>query len=107
MVLKLMKKKKLTQQELYKLAKISCLEFDEEFVKSTTATINNILEWVEEMLMVDTTDIQPMFMIADYLDQHIDKWRGDVVAQTATKDDILRNAPETEEDFIVVPKVID
>ena len=63
--------------------------------------INKIIDWQEELKKVDTTDVKPMFNTlgdVEYI------YNPDIVK--ATEDKIFDNAPEKEDDFFLVPKVV-
>ncbi|MFA6989935.1 MAG: Asp-tRNA(Asn)/Glu-tRNA(Gln) amidotransferase subunit GatC, partial [Candidatus Gastranaerophilaceae bacterium] len=62
-----------------------------------------ILEHVEQLNEVDTTNIEPMahaFPIKNVM-------REDVVKQEFTREEMLKNAPDEEDGFFKVPKMSD
>lgn len=99
--------KKLSASEIQRLTQISYLDMSDNFIEQSAESLNNIITWVGELANVNTTGVEPMFSVADLLNQHITTWRNDIVNQKATVDDILLNAPDKEDVFIAVPKVIE
>ena len=66
--------------------------------------VKNILEWTKVLQLVNTDNIEPMFNTLGENITYITK--EDVVNKDATVETILANAPESENNFFVVPKVI-
>jgi aspartyl-tRNA(Asn)/glutamyl-tRNA(Gln) amidotransferase subunit C len=65
--------------------------------------LNGILGWIEQLQEVDVGDIEPMTSV---ITQKL-KMRDDVVTAGGDAAAILVNAPQTEDGFIVVPKVLE
>jgi aspartyl-tRNA(Asn)/glutamyl-tRNA(Gln) amidotransferase subunit C len=57
----------------------------------------------EKLKEVDTEGVEPLI----YLTNSETVLREDVVVQTISHEDALRNAPKSDSDFFRVPKVID
>ena len=86
-----------------KIAKLSRIKIDSETEEKMKIELNNILSWVDTLQEVDTEGIEPMLSIfKDKIELRLDE-----VTAKCTRDDILKNAPETKEGFFVVPKVIE
>ena len=65
--------------------------------------LNAILAFVEQLSEVDVEGVEPMTSVIP-MDL---KKRADVVTDGGIPDDIVKNAPMTEEHFFVVPKVVE
>lgn len=65
--------------------------------------LNAILGFVEQLNEVDVAGVEPMTSVVDVKM----KKRVDVVSDGNKADDILANAPETDDHFFMVPKVIE
>lgn len=86
-----------------RIARLARIQVDDDAVDGLADELNGILNWVEQLNEVDTDGVQPMTSVVDVtLPQ-----RDDVVSDTAPRDDLLANAPEAEEGFFVVPKVVE
>jgi aspartyl-tRNA(Asn)/glutamyl-tRNA(Gln) amidotransferase subunit C len=65
--------------------------------------LEDILVMCEKLKEVDTEGVEPLI----YLTNSETVLREDVVVQTISHEDALRNAPKSDSDFFRVPKVID
>lgn len=65
--------------------------------------LSNILGWVEQLDSVDTTGVTPMSSVAGMKLRR----REDAVTDGGIRDKVLANAPETDDGFFVVPKVVE
>jgi aspartyl-tRNA(Asn)/glutamyl-tRNA(Gln) amidotransferase subunit C len=67
------------------------------------AELNGIFQWVEMLGEVDVTGVPAMTsVVAQKL-----KWREDKISDGNQADALLRNAPNGEDHFFVVPKVVE
>jgi aspartyl-tRNA(Asn)/glutamyl-tRNA(Gln) amidotransferase subunit C len=64
--------------------------------------LNNILQMVEKMNELNTDDVEPLV----YINEQQNVWREDKIANQVDRKDALRNAPDKNEQFFKVPKVI-
>ena len=91
---------KATVSRIARLARIRVADADLERLGDE---LNNILEWIEQLTQVDTADVPPLTSVVEIqLPQ-----RQDLVTDGAHQDRVLRNAPESEQGFFVVPKVVE
>jgi aspartyl-tRNA(Asn)/glutamyl-tRNA(Gln) amidotransferase subunit C len=65
--------------------------------------INSILSFVEELSGVDVENVEPMTSVLPTTM----KMRADVVTDGFIAEKIVANAPEREDNFFVVPKVVE
>ena len=65
--------------------------------------LGNILDWIEMLSEVDTSEVQPMTAV---IPNHL-RLRDDVVTDGGIRDRVLANAPQAEHGFFTVPKVIE
>ncbi|MGD9667873.1 MAG: Asp-tRNA(Asn)/Glu-tRNA(Gln) amidotransferase subunit GatC [Hyphomicrobiaceae bacterium] len=86
-----------------RIARLARIKITDEEAKGLEKELSGILDWVEQLKQVDTDAIEPMTrVVAQDL-----KMREDVVTDGAKADDILANAPASEDHFFVVPKVVE
>jgi aspartyl-tRNA(Asn)/glutamyl-tRNA(Gln) amidotransferase subunit C len=91
---------KATVSRIARLARIRVADADLERLGDE---LNNILEWIEQLNQVDTADVPPLTSVVEIqLPQ-----RQDSVTDGGHQDHVLRNAPESEQGFFVVPKVVE
>ena len=86
-----------------RIAKLARLALPEERVEPMAAELNGILTWVEQLDEVDVAGIEPMTSVVV---QKL-KMREDKVTDGGNADALMTNAPEGEDHFFVVPKVVE
>jgi aspartyl-tRNA(Asn)/glutamyl-tRNA(Gln) amidotransferase subunit C len=91
------------EQTVRRIARLARLKITDAEAKGLEAEISGILDWVEQLKQVDTDNVEPMTRVVA---QDMKK-REDVVTDGAKADDIVANAPMTEDHFFVVPKVVE
>jgi aspartyl-tRNA(Asn)/glutamyl-tRNA(Gln) amidotransferase subunit C len=89
-----------TVRRIAHLARIAVAEDEVEHLKGE---LNAILAFVEQLSEVDVTGVEPMTSVTP-MEM---KKRPDVVTDGSIPDDIVGNAPATEDHFFVVPKVVE
>ena len=92
----------LSKEDVLKIAKLSKLEFSENEIEKFRTDLNKIFDHMEELNSVDTIDVEPLFNVLDLKDV----LRKDVVKDSGIKKDILKNSPNSDDEFIIVPKVV-
>ena len=86
-----------------RIARLARLKVTDAEAVSLKGELNAILKWVEQLGEVDTKGVEPMTStVAMQLKQ-----RDDVVTDGEIADDIVKNAPMSEDHFFVVPKVVE
>jgi len=86
-----------------RIAKLARIALDEGRVEAMAGELNGIVQWVAQLNEVDVTGIAPMTSaVAQTL-----KMRDDVVTEGGTADALMANAPDGEDHFFVVPKVVE
>ena len=86
-----------------KIALLAKLRVDNEKLDDTKSEFNKILNWVEELGEVNTDNIEPLSSVKD----EALTLRKDIVTAGHISLDILKNAPEQEFGYFVVPKVVE
>ena len=92
----------LSKEDVLKIAKLSKLEFSENEIEKFRTDLNKIFDHMEELNSVDTIDVEPLFNVLDLKDV----LRKDIVKDSGIKKDILKNSPNSDDEFIIVPKVV-
>ena len=86
-----------------RIARLSRIAMEDDALEPMAEELNGILAWVEQLGEVDTEGVEPMTgAIAATLPQ-----RDDSAQEGAPTDDLLANAPEANDGFFVVPKVVE
>jgi aspartyl-tRNA(Asn)/glutamyl-tRNA(Gln) amidotransferase subunit C len=82
------------------LARVAVAESEVEHLRGE---LNVMLSFVEQLSEVDVTGVEPMTSVTPMAM----KQREDVVTDGGIADDIVRNAPATDDNFFLVPKVVE
>lgn len=86
-----------------RIARLARIKVTDEEAKGLRGELSGILTWVEQLGEVDTTSVEPMTRVVA---QEMKK-RADAVTDGEIAADIVKNAPMTEDNFFVVPKVVE
>ena len=86
-----------------RIAKLARIALPEDRVAPMEGELNDILKWVEQLNEVDVTGVEPMTsVVAQSL-----RLRDDVVTAGGDAAAIVANAPQSEDNFFLVPKVVE
>ena len=86
-----------------KLAHLARLEFEPEEKARLKNDLQKMIAFVEKLQELDTTGSEPLLQMST----RTDVLRDDVAKETMTRDEALKNAPESDGIFFKVPKVIE
>lgn len=86
-----------------RIAHLARIAVADDEIESLRGELNAILAFVEQLSEVDVTGVEPMTSVAPMRM----KMREDEVTDGNIADDVLRNAPATEDHFFLVPKVVE
>jgi aspartyl-tRNA(Asn)/glutamyl-tRNA(Gln) amidotransferase subunit C len=89
-----------TVRRIAHLARIAVADTEVEDLKNE---INGMLAFFEQLSEVDVTGVEPMTSVTPMAM----KRRTDEVTDGGIADDIVRNAPASEDHFFLVPKVVE
>lgn len=93
---------KIDQSLISKLEHLARLELSTAEKEGLQGDLNNILQMVEKMNELNTDDVEPLI----YINEQQNVWREDKVDKQVDRKDGLKNAPDKNEQFFKVPKVI-
>ena len=86
-----------------RIAKLSRISVQKDKLVDFSLDLSNIIEWVDNLNEVNTSNIKPMTSIVE-TELSL---REDKINDGNYQDKILSNAPESNEGFFVVPKVVE
>lgn len=86
-----------------RIARLARIKITDEEATALQKELSGILDWVKQLEEVDTNGVEPMTRVTPMTL----KKRADVVTDGDRADDIVRNAPVTDDHFFVVPKVVE
>lgn len=94
---------KISKEDVLKVAELARLEFGDEELDKFTEQMGDILTYIERLNELDTENVEPTSHVLDIPTP----LREDVVEDWLTPGEALDNAPEEEDGFFVVPRVIE
>ncbi|MBP1850576.1 Asp-tRNA(Asn)/Glu-tRNA(Gln) amidotransferase subunit GatC [Rhizobium halophytocola] len=86
-----------------RVAHLARIALDDEAAPKMMNELNDILGFVEQLSEVDVEGVEPMTSVTP-MEM---KKRIDAVTDGGKADDIVANAPETDRNFFLVPKVVE
>ena len=95
--------KRIDQKQVRKVAKLSRLELTEVEVEEFTGQLRAILDYVEKMNELDTTDVEPLAHCLPISNV----FREDYAKESLGTEKTLANAPQRDGEFFKVPKILD
>jgi aspartyl-tRNA(Asn)/glutamyl-tRNA(Gln) amidotransferase subunit C len=110
---------KVTEQDVAYVADLANLELTEDERRGMLRDLNSILDYVDRLNELDTSDVPPMAQVSDRYGVDQGKQgserfayavREDVLEglrESLPHDEALANAPDADEEFFRVPKVIE
>ncbi|MBT8195783.1 MAG: Asp-tRNA(Asn)/Glu-tRNA(Gln) amidotransferase subunit GatC [Bacteroidia bacterium] len=84
------------------LANLAKLEFSEKEKEVIKQDLEKMIDFVDTLKSVDTAGVEPLI----YMNTDVNVLRDDVVEQTITKEEALKNAPQKDSDYFKVPTVL-
>ena len=85
------------------ISKLSRISIDDHKAKKLSNDLNSIFSFIEKLNELDTKNTEPLTSIAETTL----KLRKDEIKSQNIRKDILKNSPDKNEDFFVVPKVVE
>jgi|SRR5262249_17370277 len=104
---------KVTEKDVAYVADLSNLELTEEERAHMARDLNSILEYIDRLNRLDTTDVEPMAQVSDRYAVDTSRpgsAREDVLfglRPSLPREEALANSPDHDEEFFKVPKVIE
>ena len=95
------------EKTVAKVAKLARIALPEARLAPMTHELNTILGWVEQLQEVDVEGVEAMASCVDMaLPMRADELKTDETGG-GRPDEVVANAPRTEDHFFVVPKVVE
>jgi aspartyl-tRNA(Asn)/glutamyl-tRNA(Gln) amidotransferase subunit C len=94
---------KISKQDIKKIANLAMIEIDEKKQQDLCNQIGNVLDWVDKLNEVDTSNVIPLSTVC----QHNLTLNCDLVSDGNITKDILKNANDSKYGYFSVPKVIE
>ena len=98
---------KVTVEVVERVAELAHLELKPEETPGMLRDLNAILEYVAELNELDTAGVAPLAQVSELLHAGSGALRADVAQSSLDRATVLEQAPETDQVFFKVPKVIE
>ena len=95
--------KKISEEQVRTVAKLSRLDLTNEEVLEFTGQLSAILEYTEKMNELNTDDVEPLAHCLPISNC----FREDSVKESLGTEKALRNAPQRDGEYFKVPKILD
>ena len=94
---------KLNRKDVEHVALLSRLDLSETELDKFTGQLDAILEYIDVLNQVDTSAVEPMAHVLEIRNV----MRADQVQPSLPREAALQNAPEAEDGFFKVPKIVE
>ena len=94
---------KLNRKDVEHVALLSRLELSEKELDKFTGQLDAILEYIDVLNQVDTSAVEPMAHVLEIRNV----MRADEVQPSLPREAALQNAPDAEDGFFKVPKIVE
>ena len=85
------------------ISKLSRISVDEKKAEKLAGDLNSIFDFIEKLNELKTYNVEPLTSVAETTL----KLRPDEVKSMNIREQIVKNSPQDNEDYFVVPKVIE
>lgn len=92
-----------TKEDVRKVARLSRIAVEDARLETLAGELNGILGWIDQLNEVDVEGVEPMTSVVEA----VMPMREDVVTDGDKVDEVLANAPKSDDGFFVVPKAVE
>ncbi len=93
----------ISRDEVRHVARLARLALTEDEERRMTEQLSSILEYIEKLNELDTGDIEPTYHAVEMTNV----LRDDEVRPSYPLDEVLKNAPDRQGPFFIVPRIIE
>lgn len=93
---------KITREQVEHVAMLARLELTETEIAEYTQQLDSILAYAEILERLDTSAIEPTAHVMEITNV----MREDIVQPSMSQEEVLKNAPDAEDGFFKVPKIV-
>lgn len=94
---------RITKEQVYHIAELARLEINEEEAELFTSQLDDMINMVEKLDELDTTNVKPMSHV--FIQENV--MREDVTVEGLPIEETMKNVPEHEERLIKVPQILE
>ena len=85
------------------ISKLSRISVDDKKAEKLAGDLNSIFDFIEKLSELKTDSVEPLTSVAETTL----KLRHDEIKSKNIREQILKNSPDENKDFFVVPKVVE
>jgi aspartyl-tRNA(Asn)/glutamyl-tRNA(Gln) amidotransferase subunit C len=94
---------KITTEDVEYVAGLAQLILDDDSKERLVHEMGDILNYMDKLDELDTEGIEPMMHVLDLTNVY----REDVVRESLSREDAMRNAPKSDGEYFLVPRILD
>ncbi len=92
----------ITKEQVKHVAKLARLKLNEKELENYTKELSSILDYMEKLNELDTSNVEPL----THTVENKNVFREDELGVSVKTEDALKNAPQKNDKYFKVPKVI-
>ncbi len=93
----------LNDKDMNYLCTLAKIQPEAHLLQKYASQCDDILSYMNELEQVDTSSVEPMYSPV----LHTISYREDVEKTVLSREDILKNAPNTDNEYFIVPKIVE
>ena len=94
---------KITTEDVEYVAGLAQLILDDDSKERLVHEMGDILNYMDKLDELDTEGVEPMMHVLDLTNVY----REDVVRESLSREDAMRNAPKSDGEYFLVPRILD
>jgi aspartyl-tRNA(Asn)/glutamyl-tRNA(Gln) amidotransferase subunit C len=94
---------KLSRDDVLHVAALARLDLSEDEIEGLTQDLSSILTYIDKLAELDTSRVEP----TSHVVAMSAAFREDEVTNTPSPEDALANAPKRDDNYFVVPSIIE
>lgn len=94
---------KITLDDVAYVAGLAQLKLSEDAQAQMARELEAVLSYFEKLNEVDTSDVEPMMHVVEVTNV----FREDIVGESLPREQALLNAPKTDGEYFLVPRILD
>lgn len=98
---------KVSKEDVLRVAELAHLELTPDESGRLVQDLNAILDYVAELNALDTTGVAPLALVSELGASAASAPRADLLEPSLDRATVMSEAPETDQAFFKVPKVIE
>ncbi len=92
-----------TKDDVRKVARLSRIAVEEARLENLADELTGIMGWIEQLNEVDIAGVEPMTSVVETSLP----MRQDVITDGGKPEEVLANAPKSEDGFFIVPRSVE